>query len=248
LKKIILLYFSILFCASSAIAQFESDMEKANQLYGQNKFIEAYSIYKRLIDEGHYSYQLFYNLGSTYYQLDSVAPSIFCFEKARQINKRDEDLTHNLSLAYGRQQDDVDKFPELFVVSFLKKLSGIFSTNLWLILSLLSLWGAAVLYYFKNTRKGFLFEGQRWIWSLSLGIFAFLMSYLNNYYNYSAEHAIVYKAQTAIYKSANIDSENIITVNEGLKLTILDEVDEWMKIKMSDNTIGWLQKSSVKKL
>lgn len=223
-------------------------MEKANLLYGQNKFIEAYNIYKPLMDEGHYSYQLFYNLGATYYQLDSVAPSIFCFEKAGQINKSDEDLAHNLSLAYGRQQDDIDKFPELFVVSFLKKLSGIFSTNLWLILSLLSLWGAAVLYYFKNAKKGFLFEGRRWQWLLGLGMVAFLMSYLNNYYNHSNEHAIVYKAQTQIYKSANADSENIITVNEGLKLTILDEVDEWMKIKMSDRTIGWLQKSSVKKL
>jgi len=223
-------------------------MQKANQLYEQNQFAQAYEIYKRLTDEGNYSYQLFYNLASTYYQLDSVAPSIYYFEKARLINKKDADLEHNLSLAYGRQQDDIDKFPELFVAAFLKKLSGIFTTNLWLILSLLSLWVAAALFYFKNTRKGFLFEGRRWIWLLGLGIFAFFMSYLNNHYNYGKKYAIVYQTPTDIYKSANVDSENITTVQEGLKLSILDEVDTWMKVKMSDNTVGWLKKSTVRKL
>ncbi len=247
-KKIILLYSCIVLSVLSVDAQFENEMQAANQLYKQNQFVEAYDIYNRLIREGHYSFQLFFNLASTYYQLDSVAPSIFYFEKAKQINKSDADLEHNLSLAYGRQQDDIDKFPELFVVSFLKKISGVFSSNLWLIISLVALWAAAILFYFKNQKKGFLFEKQRWLWLLAFGVFSFLMAYLNNYYNYSTDYAIVYKAQTDIYKSANIDSENVLTVHEGLKLTVLDEVDDWMKVKMSDNTVGWLKKSAVRKI
>jgi len=248
LKKIILLYSIVAFSVLSVSAQFETSMQNANQLYEQNKFPEAYTIYKGLVDEGQYSYQLFYNLGSTYYQLDSVAPSIYYFEKAKQINSSDDDLEHNLSLAYGRQQDDIDKFPELFVVSFFKKLSSIFSSNFWLILSVLSLWAAAALFYLKSSKTGFLFEKKRWSIPLVLGLFAFLMAYLNNYYNNSTQHAIVYHALTEVHKSANVDSESIQTIHEGLKLIVLDEVDEWLKVKMTDNTVGWLKKSAVKKI
>jgi len=223
-------------------------MQTANQLYEQNEFVDAYYIYKGLVNEGQYSYQLFYNLGSTYYQLDSVAPSIYYYEKAKQINNSDSDLEHNLSLAYGRQQDDIDKFPELFVVSFLKKISGIFSSNLWLILSLLTLWTAAILYYLKSSQSGWLFQNRRWLIPLVFGLFAFLMAYLNNYYNNSTQHAIVYDALTEVHKSANADSESIQTIHEGLKLIVLDEVDEWLKVKMTDNTVGWLKKSAVKKI
>lgn len=248
MKKIIFLFSSIVLCVFSVSAQFETAMQNANQLYEQNKFTEAYTIYKGLVDEGQHSYQLFYNLGSTYYQLDSVAPSIYYFEKAKQINGNDDDLEHNLSLAYGRQQDDIDKFPELFVVSFFKNLSGIFSSNFWLILSILTLWTAAALYYLKSSKKGFLFEKKRWLIPLFFGLFAFLMAYLNNYYNNSTQHAIVYHTLTEVHKSANTDSESIQTIHEGLKLVVLDEVDEWMKVKMTDNTVGWLKKAAVKKI
>jgi len=227
---------------------FSQKMKKGNELYAKNNFTEALTVYKAIVLNDVTAYSLYYNLGCTYFQLDSLAQSIYYLEKAMQLNPKDEDVNHNLSLAYGNQQDDIDKFPELFMVSFLKKIANVISSNVWLILAALSLWFAAVYFYFKGKGKLLLNSKKLHFFTLIFGLFCFLMAYLNYHFNYNKQEAIVFSPSTIIYKSPNSEAENLIEIHEGLKVTVLDEVDQWYQIKMTDNTKGWLNKSAVKLL
>ena len=227
---------------------FGETMQNGNELYANNQFAEALVSFNKLIEDEITSYSLYFNLGCTYFKLDSLAQSIYYLEKAKQLNPSDEDLNHNLSLAYGRQQDDIDKFPELFLVTFFKKMANILSSNLWLILSLLLLWFAVVHYYLKGSGKILLNIKNLYVYSLFLGLACFLMAYLNYTFNYTKQEAIVFSPTTIVYKNPNTEADNLIEIHEGLKVAILDEVDQWYQIKMTDNTIGWLNKSDIRLL
>lgn len=227
---------------------FDDAMQKGNKFYANNQFVEALLAYNGLIKNDVTSFGLYYNLGCTYFQLDSLAQSIYYLEKAKQLSPKDVDLNHNLSLAYGNQQDDIDKFPELFLVSFLKEISNFLSTNLWMILATLSLWFAVVHFYFKGTGKVLFKISQLYVYTLIFGLCCLLMAYLNYYFNYNKQEAIVFSQTTTVYKSPNNEAENLLEIHEGLKVAVLDEVDKWYQIKMTDNTKGWLNKSAVKLL
>jgi len=227
---------------------FDDSIQKGNEHYANNQFVEALNAYDSLIKDNVISYGLYYNLACTYFQLDSLAQSIYYFEKARLINSKDDDLNHNLSLAYGNQQDDIDKFPELFITTFFKKIANFLSSNLWLILAIVSLWFAVACFYLRGVGKAILKNRNLHIYSLLFGLTCFLMAYLNYTFNYNQQEAIVFNETVAVYKSPNTDAENLFDIHEGLKVFILDEVDMWYQIKMTDNTKGWLNKSAVKLL
>ena len=45
---------------------------------------KALDSYFKVLNENYHSAELYYNIGNTYYKLDSIANSIFYFEKAKK--------------------------------------------------------------------------------------------------------------------------------------------------------------------
>lgn len=249
MKKLLTILLLFIISTSVLLADdFNTLMQKGNDFYANNQFAKALNAYDELIKNDISSHGLYYNLGCTYFQLDSLAQSIYYLEKAKQLDPKDADLVHNLSLAYGNQQDDIDKFPELFITSFFKKMANLLSSNLWLILAAFSLWFAAIHFYLKGAGKVFLNLNRLYVYCLLIGLCCFLMAYLNYHFNYNQQEAIVFSSTTTVYKSPNNEAENLLEIHEGLKVSVLDEVDQWYQIKMTDNTKGWLSKSAVKLL
>lgn len=249
MKNLLTILLLCIFSTSVLLADgFNEAMKKGNEFYSNNQFPEALKAYNELIKDDVTSLGLYYNLGCTYFQLDSLAQSIYYLEKAKQLYPKDADLEHNLSLAYGNQQDDIDKFPEIFITSFFKKIANFLSSNLWMILAALCLWFSVIHFYLKGTGKVLLNINRLYIYSLLFGLCCFIMAYLNYHFNYNKQEAIVFSPITTVYKSPNSEAENLIEIHEGLKVSILDEVDQWYQIKMTDNTKGWLSKSAVKLL
>lgn len=59
----------------------------------------------------------------------------------------------------------------------------------------------------------------------------------------SAKNVVILDTPTGylrVRKSNSVDSEQIGTVNPGDKLELLDEMDDWYKIKLEDGKIGWV--------
>ena len=62
--------------AISTISLKEKDMAAANQAYDNGDYESAVQIYNQILSSGFDSWQLYYNLGNTYYRLDSIGKSI----------------------------------------------------------------------------------------------------------------------------------------------------------------------------
>lgn len=78
---------------------------KAEKAYDSKKYTEAVNHYERLIKEGFKSYQLYFNLGNSYYRSNEIGKAIYYYELARKIEPNDEDISINLSKASARTID-----------------------------------------------------------------------------------------------------------------------------------------------
>ena len=76
----------------SAQINVENIFSQANELYNKGSYIEAINNYKEIIKNDFHSAELYYNLGNAYYRLDSIASSVYYYEKALQLNPNDREI------------------------------------------------------------------------------------------------------------------------------------------------------------
>ena len=77
----------------------ENYFKAGNDFYNNGQFEKALDSYFKVLNENYHSAELYYNIGNTYYKLDSIANSIFYFEKAKKISPMDRDIINNLGNA-----------------------------------------------------------------------------------------------------------------------------------------------------
>src|SRR5262245_37448512 len=93
---------ALLFCAcSTALAFAQSDVEfaKGNQEYAQGNFNEAINNYEALVRAGHWSANLFYDLGNAYFRTRDVGRAILNYERALGLDNHHPEGIANLQIA-----------------------------------------------------------------------------------------------------------------------------------------------------
>ena len=70
---------------------------RANRAYEQGDYQKAAGLYRRMLEEGYESGNLYYNLGNCYYKLKQKGRAILYYEKARRLIPGDADLQTNLT-------------------------------------------------------------------------------------------------------------------------------------------------------
>ena len=80
-------------------ASMESLFKQGNNAYNKAEYKKAISLYEQTLKMGQYSAELYYNLGNAYYKLNNIAESIYYFEKAKQLDPKDEDIINNSNFA-----------------------------------------------------------------------------------------------------------------------------------------------------
>ncbi|MFY0628744.1 MAG: SH3 domain-containing protein [Flavobacteriaceae bacterium] len=249
MKKILLF---LLFVAQGILAQSSNELfVKANDQYKQELYSEAIVTYNQIEALGLISSQLYYNLGNCYYKLNKVAPSIYNYEKALLIDPLNEDAENNLVFAKRLTIDNIEELPKsLFQKideSFVKKLSY----NEWSIVSVVfSILGVLLflLFYFSYTssKKRLFFVTS--IISFLLVIASSIFAIKEHSFQQNNISAIIFAQEVEIKNAPTLNSENIFTLHEGTKVSVLDTVDNWKKIRIADGKIGWILFDKIKLL
>ena len=102
-------------------------------------------------------------------------------------------------------------------------------------------------YYFTYaTKKRIAFVGS--IISLFISLIAVLFAFVQ-YNDFKAEQpAIIFANEVRIKSEPNERSEQIFVLHEGTKVNILEELNDWKKIKIVDGKTGWVTSESIKPL
>ena len=241
-----------MFVSQIAWSQSAEDLfKKANTQYKEGQYEKAIDTYHQIKELNLISSEVYYNLGNCHYKLNEVAPAIYNYEKALLIDPLNEDARNNLVFAKKLTIDNIKELPKSIFQkmdeSYVKKLSY----NEWAITTIVFVFlGSSLflLFYFSYTPslKRLFFVTS--VLSFLLFIFSFIITVKEYSFNLSNVEAIIFVEETEVKNAPTLNSDDIFKLHEGTKVTVLDAVDSWKKIKIADGKIGWIQADQIKLL
>jgi len=241
------LYFGYISFAQTADELFS----KANDFYKNGQYTKAAQLYLIIEKSGLESDDLYFNLGNSYYKLNKVAPSIYYYEKALKINPMHEDASNNLAFAKRMTIDVIEDLPKTFFQRFSSNVIQKLTYNTWAILGVTASFLAALLfllYYFSSSPKRKIFYFNITIFAVFVMTVSVIFAYSNYETTQKSRSAIIFASKSEIKNAPSLNSETVFELHEGTKVTILDELSNWKKIKLADGKIGWVNVADIKEI
>lgn len=244
-----LIYILTFLGSTLTFAQNEKLFDEANGLYNDANYAEALEKYKTILDSGEHSAALYFNIANAHYKLNHIAPSIYYYEKALMLKPNDKDIKNNLAFARNMTVDAIDTVPEVGISKLIKNVTNIMSFDAWakaavsfVILFVLLF----IAYYFSHStsKKRVMFLTSNF--SLVLAILALFLAFHKFRLVSNDRPAIVFAQETKIKSEPNLRSVEAFVLHEGTKVQVLDTVNNWKKIKLSDGKTGWLMAEDIK--
>ncbi|MGX1927869.1 tetratricopeptide repeat protein [Flagellimonas sp. 2504JD4-2] len=240
-----------LFACYFGVAQSTALFNRATEQYNEGEYSKAIESYDKILENGEHSAELYFNLGNCYYKLNAIGPSIFYYEKALLLKPNDSEILNNLSYAQNMRLDAVEEMPKTEIAQAYESLINFLSFDQWayLAISLIILFVLAYLAYFflrYATQKRIAFITS--IFSLVLGALCVLLAYLQ-YQDFKNDNpAIIFSKEVKITSEPNTNSEAIFTLHEGTKVNVLENFNDWNKIRIADGQTGWLPDGNLRLL
>lgn len=239
----LLLFFTQLIAAQS--------FDKGNTLYRKGDYNGAAQEYEGILKQGKESAEVYFNLGSAYYKLNKIAPAIYNLEKALLLNPGNKDAEVNLAFAQKMAIDDIKATPKVGFSKMIYKLTGNYhyDTWAWIAVSFSAFFLLLFLgYYLAGTTllKRVFFVGM---FVAALGIVLSIVAAVYVKAQDAREHpAIVYAEVVTVKGEPNDKSQDAFILHEGTKVNVIQTVDNWKKIQLADDSVGWIEKGAIKEL
>ncbi len=243
------LFFLFILLGLSSPAQNTDLFESGNTAYNTGEYEAAITSYETILETGETSAALYFNLANAYYKLDRVAPSIYYYEKALQLEPNDADINNNLAIARNMVIDDMGENQVSGITRIWNNLVSVFGYNQWGWAAIIFSFVFAILFalYYFSTRSLL----KRIFFSLSLFsaflafiflVFAFLQrgQYSDNNY------AIIFAPQTAVREEPTMRSAESFYLHEGTKIEVLETYKNWIKFELANGIQGWMNKDDVR--
>lgn len=229
----------------------QSGFENGNALYQKGKYQEAITAYESIFRTKKQSAELYFNIGNCYYKLNKVAPAIYNYEKALLLNPNDTEIQNNLKFAQKLQIDDIKTVEKVGFNKLIQDFTNTFHYNTWggiaVGLSLLFLL-FFVGYYFSQitVSKRVFFFGMFFVMLLLVVSVAAAIFEKNQYNN--DQPAIVFSEVVSVKSEPKNGTTDAFVIHEGTKVYVIESLDNWDKIQLTDGTEGWIQKTAIKEV
>jgi pentatricopeptide repeat protein len=251
-KTLTILLFLLLSITDTSFAKNIDDMmQQAGTYYRNREFDKAIKIYEDLRSDGFEGTSLYFNLANSYYRIGKLGYSILNYERALKKSPTDEDVKHNLAFANLSTVDRIQPLPTFFLFEWWESILASLSVNGWtyfayfIFILLLIL---AVSYFFAKTifqQKLILFSG---LGTLILFLIAVSLLIVKINREETMINAVVIEQSITVKTSPDPKSTDAFVIHEGLKVNLEDHLDEWVKIRLADGKVGWVEINSVEKI
>ena len=225
--------------------------EQGNTAYNEGDFSKAVSLYEQTLLTGKHSAALYFNLGNAYYRLNKVAESIYYYEKAKQLDPKNEDFKVNSAFAQNMTIDSIEPLPESQLSQFQKALYALANTSIWSKIVILFVWLFVIffsIYLFNKTAKLKRLFFVLSLFSIVLFMGSFTIKFFANAQKDNKEYAIIFSNEINSWSEPNLRAEIQFTLHEGTKVELLDSLDEWKKIRIANGSEGWIKNPYLKSL
>lgn len=226
-------------------------METANNAYNEGLYDSALNVYHLIEKEKVESAALYYNTGNAFFKNGDIASAILYYEKAKKLDPNNEDIQYNLSVANSMIVDKIEKVPELFFENWWNYFYNMFNADTWTLLSLASwfvlifLVGIFILTKKRGLRKMAFYLGLLFLFT---SVATFGLASQKYYFGKEHKEAIIFTPTVTVKSSPTTNAVDLFVVHEGTKIQILDQVQDWTKIRIADGSVGWLPISTIREI
>lgn len=232
-------------------SQNDQIFEEANSLYNDGKYAEAIDKYESILKTDQHSAALYFNLGNANYKLNNIAPSIYYYEKALLLEPNDAEIKGNLAFAQNMTIDAINKVPIVGFSKIINNLVNTFKADTWAQIAIAGIIVFVLLflmYHFSYTSSKKRIAFVTSIISLSIGCFSVAMAFQKESLNKKDNPAIIFAQESRVKTDPKATSEEVFRLHEGTKVQVIESYDDWRKIKLSDNSTGWIPLKDIKTL
>jgi tetratricopeptide (TPR) repeat protein len=236
----------VISCAAIAVARAQTPEQlfaDANQLYQQGKFPEARASYERILSSGYAAGELSYNLGNACYKEGDIPHAILNYERALRRISGDDDVRHNLQIANLMIIDKIEPTPRIFIWEYWDGVKSWFTMTgvtlvayAWFVLFAASLAVVALARTYALRKIAFLTAAGTFVVCLFFTVVLFdKKSDLVR-----SDLAIVVSQIVTVKNSPDPMSSDAFVLHGGVKVQITDRFTTWMKIRLADGKVGWM--------
>ena len=250
MKQFIVLL-SLIFVSVTTVMGQNQQLKKANDLYAQGDYENAIPVYKSLVDTGMVSGPLFYNLGNAYYKTGQLGYAILNYERARLYMPKDKDLDYNLQMAQKMVVDKIDIVDVFFLKRWVMGIGNNLSSDQW------AYAGIAAFILLIISIAVYTFAGRSSLKQLGFyfGVLMIIITSISFVYSGSLKNkitqrngAIVFSPTVTVKGSPDESGTELFILHEGTKVNVTDSIGDWNEIVLGDGNVGWLKKSTIKKI
>ena len=238
--------------SSFGFAQQPTDLfEKGNQQYANGNYQEAVNSYEEVAKQGYESAALYFNLANAQYKLNRIAPSVYYYEKALKLDPKNKDIQNNLTFAKNMTIDAITPLPQNTFKKWYNSILSLFTIDGWAVVTVILVFVfvfAFIGYYFtvRTGMKRLLFTTS--FVALGLAVISLAISFQARSFDRNNRPAIVWSPEAEVKSEPNLRSDQTFLLHEGTKVHVLEETDDWKRIRIADGKEGWVTNTEIKEL
>ena len=212
---------------------------RANQAYAAGDHAAAIAIYRKLVDRGHDSGHVFYNLGNAHLRRGDVGRSISSFLKAQARMPRDQDLAANLVFARSTTKDAISPPQDplaLRTLFFWHYTASRAELLQWFVVVNALLWGMLLARLYLRRA-----ELVSWLGALLAVLLIALGGSLLVRTVSPRVVAVVLPAEADVHAATDIETVVRFKLHAGTEVLVLGRRQGWVQIGLPDGERGWLR-------
>ena len=220
----------------------------AQKAYKNQDYASAIASYQKILSNEIMSSEVYYNLGNCYYKTDSIGKAIQYYEKARKLIGDEDDLMHNLKMAHNRTIDKIEPMPEFVVTSTWKNIVNFNTADAWANYALINfafVFVTLVLFQLVNQpslKKTFF--ALALLLALITGMFYILARSRSNADNF-VNQGVVINSSASVKSAPQNTATDLFLIHEGTVFRIIENQTDWLKIRLDNGNLGWIQKKAI---
>ena len=220
---------------------------EANKALIAENYNDAIDKYESILNNGYESTELYYNLGNAYYRAEYIGKSIWAYSNALEISPRNSDIAHNLSIANTRIVDRIEMPKSFIFITIYRYIKSIMTTNEWILFGSFLIFIKSI--HFTGMRLGF-YLGKMYKMTSTLLISLIMIVHIFAMDSYIDKQ----RKNTAIVISNNVnaysgpfygDNSKLFQINEGIKVNISNQQEDWTEIILIDGKKGWIPSETI---
>jgi tetratricopeptide (TPR) repeat protein len=226
----------------------EEDIKAAESAYTSEQYGKATELYESVLRSYGESYEIYYNLGNSYYKNGKIAQAILNYERALLIKPGDGDVRVNLEMAKQQTVDKIEPLQEFFLKEWLRSVQNLIGVDSWATLGIVGFVlfiCCLILFFFSKwmrLKKTGFYVG---ILLFVAVIFANIFAHNQRKELLDRRAAIVFAPTVTVKSSPDNSGTDLFLLHEGTKVFIRNSVGDWNEIALEDGHVGWINKKDI---